>query len=290
MGAYVLHVLGSTFFLIRNMGIKKKVFDIMDIRIYVHKRGFFVMQQEWFQESFGEDYLLVYKHRDFSGAYKEVQSMVQWLNLQPGSKLLDLCCGIGRHALALHDSGFDVTGVDLSDVLLQEAKKNDQAGVVRWLQGDMRQVPLQESFDAVVNLFTSFGYFEDDADNERVIAEISRLLRPGGKFIIDFLNPDYVTKQLVPKSERKEGNTWIKEIRTVDETYVRKQIILHQDGEPMKREYSERVRLYRLSQFKQMARQHEIVIERVFGDYDKSVYDEQHSPRMIMVGYKGEQQ
>ncbi|UUZ84364.1 methyltransferase domain-containing protein [Paenibacillus sp. P26] len=119
---------------------------------------------EWYKKSFGNDYLLVYKHRDLQGAYAEVRSMMEWLQPPEGAEVLDLCCGMGRHSMALNRFGFHVTGVDLSDVLLTEARRLDTEEEVRWVQGDMRQVPLNETFDAVVNLFTSFGYFDTDEE------------------------------------------------------------------------------------------------------------------------------
>lgn len=87
---------------------------------------------EWYEKSFGEDYLVVYKHRDFGGARKEVERMISWLGLPPGSKVLDLCCGMGRHSLALAEAGYEVTGVDLSEVLLREARSQTGAEQVTW--------------------------------------------------------------------------------------------------------------------------------------------------------------
>ena len=96
----------------------------------------------WYQESFGNDYLIVYKHRDLQGAYHEVKKMIDWLGLKQGAEVLDLCCGMGRHSMALAEFGYDVTGVDLSEVLLNEAVKLDEGKQVTWLHGDMREVPL----------------------------------------------------------------------------------------------------------------------------------------------------
>lgn len=160
---------------------------------------------EWYEKSFGEDYLVVYKHRDFGGARKEVERMISWLGLPPGSKVLDLCCGMGRHSLALAEAGYEVTGVDLSEVLLREARSQKGAEQVTWLRSDMRDLPLTGGFDAVVNLFTSFGYFEEDEEQVKVLREIYRMLKPGGKFVIDYLNPAYVIRHLVPHSTREDG-------------------------------------------------------------------------------------
>jgi ubiquinone/menaquinone biosynthesis C-methylase UbiE len=242
----------------------------------------------WYEESFGNDYLIVYKHRDMAGAYQEVHRMIAWLQLPPGASVLDLCCGMGRHSLALADAGYRVTGVDLSPVLLAEARKRDTDNRVAWLQGDMRKVPAEGPFDAVVNLFTSFGYFEDDAENAKVIKEIKRVLRPGGRFLIDFLNPEYVAAHLVPYSERREDGMTIEERRSIEDGFVRKRITIREEGR-QERRYMEQVKLYRLEQFESMFREAGLALEAVHGSYDEGRYDPVQSPRLIMIGRKEEE-
>ena len=239
----------------------------------------------WYEKSFGEDYLLVYKHRDFSGAQQEVKAMMDWLALPAGSTVLDLCCGMGRHSLALTEFGYDVTGVDLSEVLLASARQFDSEQSVQWLRGDMRDVPLQREFDAVVNLFTSFGYFDADEQNQKVLHEIDRLLKPNGKFLIDFLNPGYVKRTLVPHSTRHDEEHVIQEYRTIEAGFVKKQIVIQQDNEPARR-YSEQVRLYDKQDFERMLSKTALHIDHVYGGYDGSPYDEQSSLRLIMTGTK----
>ncbi|WP_235918181.1 class I SAM-dependent methyltransferase [Paenibacillus lutrae] len=241
------------------------------------------MNEEWFRRSFGKDYLLVYKHRNFEGAYAEVKKMIDWLDLPKGAEVLDLCCGMGRHSLALADLGYNVTGVDLSEVLLEEARKQDQEGRVAWMQGDMRCVPVDRTFDAVVNLFTSFGYFENDQENGRVPGEIARLLKPGGRFIIDFLNPDFVKQNLVPHSLREEEGQRIEETRYIEDGYVRKKISI-QDEEHGERDYSEQVRLYERDAFLKMLEEAGLRVDHVYGGYDGSAYEPETSARMIFVG------
>lgn len=240
---------------------------------------------DWYRKSFGDDYLLVYKHRDLQGAYDEVKKMMGWLRLPPDSTVLDLCCGMGRHSMALHDFGYKVTGVDLSEVLLAEARKLNASEQVRFLQGDMREVPLDETFDAVVNLFTSFGYFEDDEENVKVLRQIYRLLKADGKFIIDFLNPDYVKANLVPFSSRTEGGTTIEESRKIEDGFVRKAIaVKERDAE--ERTYLEQVKLYSLESFLDMLVRSGLEAERVYGDYNATPYDRAGSKRMIFVGHR----
>ncbi|MCY9593564.1 class I SAM-dependent methyltransferase [Paenibacillus chitinolyticus] len=241
------------------------------------------VKSAWYRESFGKDYLLVYKHRNFEGAYAEVKRMMNWLHLPEGARVLDLCCGMGRHSLALADFGYTVTGIDLSDTLLGEARKQDPEERVTWLHGDMRRVPSEESFHAVVNLFTSFGYFEQEEENRLVLSEIARLLQPDGKFIIDYLNPAYVKTNLVPHSSREENGLFIEETRSIENGYVRKQICItdNQDGP---RHYSEQVRLYSCEAFVDMLYTAGLRVERIYGSYDGKDYDRESSPRMIFVG------
>jgi SAM-dependent methyltransferase len=243
----------------------------------------------WYEESFGQDYLLVYKHRDIQGAQAEVKRMVNWLDLNEGSRIFDLCCGMGRHSVALADEGYRVTGMDLSKVLLEEARRLDDSGRITWLEGDMRQVPASGPFDAVVNLFTSFGYFEEDAENAKVLAEISRILKPGGRFIIDFLNPDYVVNNLVPHSVRQDEGITIDETRTIEDGFVRKRIVLSEQDRP-ERGYLEQVKLYGLEDFRRLSEGTGLVIEQAYGHYDGSPYIAEISQRLIMTGRKEEAQ
>lgn len=240
----------------------------------------------WYEKSFGADYLLVYKHRDIQGAYEEVRKMTAWLNLPDGSEVLDLCCGMGRHALALADFGYKVTGMDLSEVLLQEARKADVDERVTWVHGDMRRVPLQRTFDAVVNLFTSFGYFSKNEENFSVLQEIARVLKPGAPFIIDYLNPEYVSRHLVPRSERKESGLIIVEERRIENDSVVKHISIQDDAKGENRTYEERVKLYPLPTMEKMIRDAGLSLLQVFGDYDQTPYDAASSKRMILVGAK----
>ncbi|MFL0557913.1 class I SAM-dependent methyltransferase [Paenibacillus barengoltzii] len=241
---------------------------------------------EWYELSFGEDYLLVYKHRDAQGAKHEVQRMIRWLHLPPGAKVLDLCCGMGRHSLALAEAGYQVTGVDLSEVLLREARRLDPEGRIIWHRADMRELPFQSGeFAAVVNLFTSFGYFKEDEEQIKVLREASRVLKSGGRFLLDFLNPAYVAAHLVPYSEREDAGQQIVERRRIEDGYVIKDIeITAPGGEP--RHYMERIKLYELDDFRQMLKEAGLTLQNVHGDYDEELYDPNTSRRMILVGVR----
>ncbi|WP_058302272.1 SAM-dependent methyltransferase [Gorillibacterium timonense] len=241
------------------------------------------MAEAWYEKSFGQDYLLVYKHRDMMGAQAEASRMTGWLHLDPGSHVFDLCCGMGRHSLALAEEGYRVTGMDLSDVLLEEARRLDVRHQVEWVKGDMRAVPLEGPFDAVVNLFTSFGYFETDAENGAVLREIGRLLRPGGRFLLDFMNARYVERNLVPYSERQDGAVTIRESRSIESGFVFKRIVLSEPGKP-ERNYLERVRLYGKDDFERLLAGTGLILDQVHGDYESGAYSEEDSKRLILVG------
>lgn len=245
---------------------------------------------EWYKDSFGEDYLIVYKHRDVAGANREVHQMISWLDLPKGARVLDLCCGMGRHSIVLAQMGYKVTGVDLSKVLLQEASHLDEQEQVEWVCADMRNLPLEGGYDAVVNLFTSFGYFRDDQEQGKVLHEIRRILKPDGQFIIDYMNPSYVIRHLVPHSVRSIEGLEIEEHRKVEDGYVSKQITLRpmKDGQGDVRTHQERVKLYTYEEFMQMLQEAGLHVQQVHGSYQEDKYDEQNSPRMIFVGYRKE--
>ncbi|MBH5317218.1 methyltransferase domain-containing protein [Paenibacillus sp. GSMTC-2017] len=242
----------------------------------------------WYEQSFGSDYMIVYKHRDWENASREVRKMAEWLGLPQGATILDVGCGMGRHALALSEAGYGVTGLDLSEILLEEAIKHDPDGTVKWVQGDMREFPFpQHSFDATVNLFTSFGYFSVEDDNVQVLRNIRKVLKDGGSFLIDFLNPVYVEKNLVPRSQRQdaESGLTIVEVRSIVDGWVQKEITVSEPDYPERtRQYLERVRLFSLDWFDQHLAEVGLKLEQVYGNYDGATYDEAHSPRLIMVG------
>ncbi|GGA43962.1 methyltransferase [Kroppenstedtia guangzhouensis] len=236
----------------------------------------------WYEESFGEDYLLVYRHRNRARAGREVQAAAGWLDLEQGESVLDLCCGTGRHSIALDDLGLKVTGMDLSSVLLQVARESSRGRKIEYVQGDMRKLPFTDGvFDAVLNLFTSFGYFTEDDENEKVLSEMARVTRNGGRFLVDFLNRKAVESNLVPRSEREQEGNRILEERWIDGDFVRKKItVTDHKGE---RHYQERVKMYDRDRMLAMMEAAGLTVDQVRGDFNGSTYSED-SPRMIITG------
>lgn len=241
--------------------------------------------QPWYVKSFQEDYLKIYSHRTDEAAREEIKDITAALNMKKDSSVLDLCCGNGRHSRALAALGYRVTGIDLSQILLAEAKKKATFLKIDYICADVRDVPFIESFDYVLNLFTSFGYFDQRAENVKVFKSIHSALKRHGEFLIDFLNPSFVQRHLVPFSEREVEDLRIVETRRIMNRKVIKDIEVYQ-GKELKDIYKEEINLYGLNEMKQMISESGLVISNVYGDLKLSKFDALSSPRMIITGRK----
>lgn len=241
-------------------------------------------KEPWYVKAFQEDYLRIYAHRTDEAAYTEVLKIIQLLNMKSPARVLDLCCGNGRHSRALTREGFKVTGVDLSEYLLEAAREASPELNIRYEESDVRELAFQDEFDYVLNLFTSFGYFEEIEENIKAFYSIHRALKQGGQFLIDFLNPDYVKLHLVPESQREVDQLLITEKRSIMGQQVIKQIEVVDRGEV--RQYEERVNLFSKEQMEEMLREAGLTVRHYWGDLDQQSYDRVTSPRMIIIGKK----
>lgn len=234
--------------------------------------------EEWFESWFGEEYVALYPHRDTAEAKKAVDLIARSLDGHKITNALDLACGPGRHARFLAERWW-TSGVDLSEVLLRFARQSGvQAKLVR---ADIRQLPYRDSaFDLVVNLFTSFGYFETDAEHERVIRDLARVIAPGGSFVLDFLNENLVRRTLVPLDESVRNGKKIRQTReiTSDGRFVIKHIHIETNG----RDFIERVRLFTRAELTEMLERCGFHIQHSFGDYDGAPPSDESS-RVILV-------
>jgi SAM-dependent methyltransferase len=155
------------------------------------------------EATFGDDYLYFYAESTDEGhSDDDAAEIVGRLDLPPGSRILDAPCGPGRIARRLASAGLDVTGVDLSApfVALAQAEPGPPGGLITYVQGDLRQLPVPGPFDAVVCWFTSFGYY-DDADCRRVLEEFHRVLRPGGTVLIETMHHDGVVRHFTAEPD-----------------------------------------------------------------------------------------
>ena len=234
-------------------------------------------EADWFEQWFGEDYLYTYQHRDETEAERVIELIATNLAGRKIDTVLDLACGAGRHTRVLRERWWTV-GLDLSMSLLRIARK--ESGDAPYVRADMRELPFaDESFDLVVNLFTSFGYFDEDSDHVRVLACVSAATKRGGTLVIDFLNASQVKRELVPYDERVENGTTIEQRRTIspDGRFVEKTIRLRERG----KEYIERVRLLSSRDLQRMLTSAGFNVVRLFGDYSGGDWSED-SPRTIL--------
>jgi SAM-dependent methyltransferase len=233
---------------------------------------------EWFEEWFGEEYLQLYPHRDAAEAERAVALILERTAFTPGWRVLDVACGAGRHCRALEAAGARCVGLDLSMALLRVARRVTRAPLVR---ADMRALPIRPgSMDLTVNLFTSFGYFERDAEHTAALHEMVATLRPQGWFVIDFLNPAAVRARLVPRETRQLDGAEVAVARSVsvDGRYVCKTITTTGG-----RRFTERVRLFSADEIATMLAEARVTIRHRFGDYDASPLGAD-SPRTILFG------
>lgn len=236
----------------------------------------------WYKEWFGQDYLDLYAHRDEEEAERHVAFVLAHLGPAPPGRVLDLACGAGRHQLALARQGFQVVGVDLSLTLLATPPR------AAWkVAGDMRNLPFRDSgFCWVLNFFTSFGYFESERENFRVLEEMVRLLEPGGRFMIDFLNRERVLAELTARETQSIAGRDVSIERWYDpgSRRINKRMRLAGSG-GRSTTYLESVRAYSSDEVTIGARWAGLEVDALYGDFTGESY-QRESPRLIVVGHK----
>lgn len=234
---------------------------------------------EWFETWFDETYLALYPQRDEGEAEHAAELIEGLVGHRRVDRVLDLGCGAGRHSRALAERWW-TAGLDLSEVLLAVARQADAATPL--VRGDMRVLPFADAtFGLVVNLFTSFGYFDSDGEHSDLIREVGRVTAPGGAFVLDYLNADLLSRELIPYDERPLDERVIVQRRSIsdDGRYVTKRISIK--GE--EREFVERVRLFSPAELHGMMSDAGFDVTSVIGNYDGSQAGDD-SPRMILVG------
>lgn len=232
---------------------------------------------DWFKKWFGKEYLQLYPHRNEEEAHAAVQLVRDNVEGKEIGRALDLACGSGRHSRALREWVW-TAGFDLSMPLLNVAKAaTPDAPYVR---GDMRTLPFADgAFGLVVNFFTSFGYFDTDAQHFRVLSEVARITRPGGTFVLDYFNAEEVRRTLVPFSERVVDGRTVRQRRRIsdDGRYVEKSI----DADNCTESYQERVRLFTPDELRTMLTESGFTLIHEYGTYGGSAWT-LASPRLIL--------
>jgi SAM-dependent methyltransferase len=244
------------------------------------------LSKDWFKDWFSNKYYLeLYKHRDCKEAIDLINLLQRNIEIAKGAKILDVCCGAGRHSIELAKRGFDVTGFDLSRYLIGEANKNkkilkEKNIKLKFLIKDMRNFNFKNSIDLSLNIFSSFGYFENDADNIRVFKNVHSSLKKNGYFVFDFLNETYLRKNIIKKDTMILNGKKVVQERRIENNFVFKDIKIADC------EFSERIKLYSLECIVKELESIGFRLHKVFGDYYGNTFLKNKSKRFIIIAQK----
>ena len=245
-----------------------------------HKRSMTKDTTQWFASWFDTPYYhQLYKDRDHTEAQAFMDNLTNYLNLPEHGKILDLACGKGRHSIYLNSLGYDVTGADLSENSITYAKQFENE-TLHFKVHDMCQ-PYGEQFDAVFNLFTSFGYFPDEEDNLKTIKAIKSDLNDYGFGVIDFMNVNYVIENLVPEDVKVVDGLAFHQKRSVQDGYIIKDISFEVDKKTY--HFQERVKAFTLTDFEKLFEEANCFLLDVFGDYKLRKFDKSFSERLVLI-------
>lgn len=238
------------------------------------------LSNPWFASWFDSPYYhILYKDRNYREAQIFMDNLTQYLNMEEGSKVLDLACGKGRHAIYLNQLGYSVLGVDLSPNSIEIAKKNENENL-KFKVHDMR-FPFDEKYDAIFNLFTSFGYFDDENDNLKTLISIKNSLSEYGFAVIDFMNVTKIIADLVPSEIKTVDEIDFHIKRYVLDNQIYKEINFTDKGQEF--HFVEKVRAFTLQDFQELIEQSGMYLLDVFGDYKLKKFYKNESERLILI-------
>ena len=236
--------------------------------------------QEWYASWFDTPfYHILYKDRGHREAQLFMDNLTAYLNIPENGSILDLACGRGRHSIYLNSLGYDVTGIDLSEKSIAHAKQFENDSL-HFAVHDMCK-PYKRTFDAVFNLFTSFGYFENEDDNLNTITSIIGDLSDTGFAVIDFMNVHQVIPNLIKEDVKTVQGIDFHQNRYVDNDYIVKEVSFTADDTNFK--FQERVKALTLADFEELFEQAGAHLLDVFGDYKLGRFDAKTSKRLILI-------
>ncbi|WP_028890352.1 class I SAM-dependent methyltransferase [Tenacibaculum ovolyticum] len=235
---------------------------------------------DWFTSWFDTSYYhTLYKHRNDADAQFFMRNITSFLKLPASSHIADLPCGKGRHAVFLNSLGYKVTGGDLSSNSIKHAKKseNESLNFEVW---DMRD-PIKHKYDAIFNLFTSFGYFDDDNEDIAILKSIKNGLNENGVFVLDFLNVEKVKATLVTEEIKTIDGIEFHIKREIKNGFILKHISFIADEK--NHTYTEQVKFLTLDKMQTYFKESNLKIKHVFGDYGLNNFDKNTSDRLILI-------
>lgn len=241
---------------------------------------------EWFEEWFDSPlYEKLYANRDDAEAKILADHLVKIIPASKYRNILDLGCGRGRHSINMALRGYHVTGVDLSEAAINKARiRSEKLGLdIEFLIGDMR-TPLNTKFDAIINLFTSFGYFEDDDENAMVLKAMREMLHSECMLVIDYMNAQNVVRHYVPHEKGKIDDVSYEITRFIENDTINKRMVFQRNGSEQEKVFTERVKLYSLDWFEQKLSEQGVKITSIYGDYEFNKFDPLKSSRLIILG------
>jgi SAM-dependent methyltransferase len=242
------------------------------------------MTKEWFTEWFDSPYYhILYKKHDEKEAQQALDNLLSALKLPAGARIMDLACGKGRHSRYLAEKGFDVTGLDISRQSIEFASQFEN-DMLAFYQHDMRLPFRHNYYDAILNFFTSFGYFDNDADHLRTLVNVARGIKRDGLFLLDYFNSDWVRTVIGPPEVKEIDGIAFHTDKWLDEKHVFKKVEFDALGDHYL--FEERVRLFTLPELDAMMQKAGMCIESTYGDYGLAPFDAGQSKRLIIVAKK----
>ena len=237
----------------------------------------------WFESWFNSPYYhLLYRDRDESEARPFIQRLTTYLKLPTQARILDLACGKGRHSISLSELGFEVLGIDIAPENIAFANQLIRPGL-SFAVHDMREPLSGMPFDAIFNLFTSFGYFESEQEHQAALHTMARALKTDGKLVIDYLNVVTVIQQLVESEERTIDGIHFQINRKLSGGFLIKEIFISDPSHPTPLHFVEKVATFRIEDFSQLLQREGLYIREALGDYTLVPFNPETSPRLILI-------
>ena len=241
---------------------------------------------EWFESWFDTPYYhLLYNNRDYTEAENFIQALTNELQLPKNSTIIDLACGKGRHSVFLNKLGYNVLGLDLSAQSIAHNKQfetspNDNPSL-KFAIHDMRNNIDSEPVDAVFNLFTSFGYFDDEKEDQKEFDSFSKVLKFGGLFVLDFMNQQWVKNTLVEKTDTKRGDLTFHISKKIENQFIIKDIDFEDEGKSF--HFFEKVKLHTIEKIEAYAEKAGFERLNIWGNYQLEKFNDNDSPRCIIL-------